>query len=149
MVTFKFKRFNELELMELYGILALRNAVFIVEQNCPYQDIDGKDEGALHMFFEDGDEVIACLRIILNEIPAIGRVVVHEKFRKKGVARELMQRAVGYLIDERKSTSIKLQAQVYLENFYKSLGFERISQEYLEDNIPHVDMLMDLKKSNN
>lgn len=134
------KSFNELTLSELYDILKLRNEVFIVEQNCPYQDIDDKDEQALHLFEYEGKKLVAYLRILQQPNIAIGRVIVHPDKRKQGLARKIMLRAMDYTRAKHNPELIKLQAQVYLQGFYKSLGFIPVSEVYLEDDIPHVDM---------
>lgn len=135
------KEFEELDLNSLYNILKLRNEIFIVEQNCPYPDIDHKDQQSVHIFLEASGEIIAYLRIIPADVPAIGRVVVKQEFRKKGYARKLMLKAIEKIKTDLKKSRIKLQAQFYLLEFYESLGFRQVSEIYLEDNIPHVDML--------
>lgn len=133
--------FEELDLHSLYEILKLRNEIFIVEQNCPYQDIDKKDQWSIHLYGKVAGEIAAYLRIIPAEIPAIGRVAVRQDFRRKGYARILMLKAIEEIQLELKKKEIKLQAQFYLTEFYESLGFRQISEIYLEDEIPHVDML--------
>lgn len=139
------KTFNDLTNEELYKILKARVDVFVVEQACPYPEIDNYDQDAIHYFLSDGEEIMGYVRILpsgsrYNEA-SIGRVLVTKGSRGNGYARDLMEKAIKYIRAEWKETEIKLQAQVYLEAFYTSLGFERISEEYLEDNIPHVDML--------
>lgn len=135
------RHFNELTLAQLYKILQLRNEVFIVEQNCPYLDIDGKDENALHLFYMKDDAITAYVRILKDDIPAIGRVIVAQTHRNKGLGRKIMIEAIEKINQDYGRTAIKLQAQVYLQNFYQSLGFYPVSKEYLEDNIPHIDMM--------
>lgn len=139
--NYKIKAFNDLSLRELYDILKLRNAVFIVEQNCPYQDIDDKDEDAQHMIIYERQELIGYLRILTIPYPAIGRVIVHPSHRKRRLAETMMKEAMEYLTRKLKKGSIKLQAQTYLLGFYEKLGFKPVSEEYLEDGIPHVDMV--------
>ncbi|MGK7389090.1 MAG: GNAT family N-acetyltransferase [Candidatus Cyclobacteriaceae bacterium M2_1C_046] len=138
------KPFNELTLQQLYDILKLRNEVFIVEQNCPYQDIDNKDQQSLHLMHYEGEKLMAYLRIIRYPSDAIGRVIVHQDKRGKGLARKIMLEAMKFFKQESVTNDnpkvIKLQAQTYLLDFYKSLGFVPVSEVYLEDNIPHVDM---------
>lgn len=143
-MAWQMKRWQALEVEALYKILTLRSAVFVVEQNCIYQDCDGKDRNAYHLFLEEEDKVIACLRILdkgvsYDEI-AIGRVVVDQSARGRGLARKMMQQAITFIEKELKEEVIKLQAQAYLVDFYGSLGFRAVSEVYLEDGIPHIDM---------
>lgn len=138
------KKFDELTLDELYAILRLRNEVFVVEQNCIYQDLDDKDKDAWHLMCWHDDKLVAYTRLIPAGIsysePAIGRVVTSPSVRNTGLGRELMQRSIEYCEKLFGKTSITLGAQLYLKNFYESLGFEVSSDEYLEDGIPHLDM---------
>lgn len=144
-MNWKLKKFEELTVEEIYRILKLRNEVFVVEQQCVYQDCDGKDEKAYHLYIEDNGKIIAYLRILNKGVSydeiAIGRVLVHKNYRGKGIAREMMLKAINFIELNLNEIVIKLQAQEYLLGFYKSLGFKEVSNVYLEDNIPHVDML--------
>lgn len=139
------KTFNDLTNEELYKIMKARVDVFVVEQTCPYPEIDNYDQEAIHYFLSDGEEIMGYVRILPSgsrySEASIGRVLVTKASRGNGYARDIMEKAIQYIRDEWKETKIKLQAQVYLEKFYVSLGFERISEEYLEDNIAHVDMI--------
>ena len=141
----KIKKFNELNVEEMYKILALRNEVFIVEQECPYLDCDDKDFNSYHLFAEENGEVVAYLRILEKGVSyeeiSIGRVVVKQSYRGKGISREMMLKAIDFVESNLSEDTIKIQAQAYLLNFYGSLGFKAVSKEYLEDNIPHIDML--------
>ncbi len=143
------KKFSELTNHEIYKILKLRNEIFIVEQSCPYMDCDGKDEESYHLFAEDGEDIIAYLRIIKKGIiyddVAIGRVCVNKKYRKNNLGREMLLRAISFIESELKEKKIKIQAQSYLYDFYKSLGFNEISDTYLEDGISHIDMIYNKK----
>ncbi|SFC49414.1 GNAT family N-acetyltransferase [Clostridium uliginosum] len=144
-MNWNIKKFNQLKGEEIYKILALRNKVFIVEQECSYLDCDDKDLNSYHLFSNENEEVVAYLRILergvsYNEI-SIGRVVVKKNYRGKGISREMMLKAIEFIENNLKEDTIKIQAQVYLLNFYSSLGFKAVSEEYLEDNIPHIDML--------
>ena len=138
------KKFHELTLDELYAILELRSKVFIVEQNCIYNDPDGKDQAAFHLMGLETDELIAYTRIISPGVvypdPAIGRVVTSPSKRKSGLGRELMNQSIEHCQSLFGRTPITLSAQVYLKNFYESLGFFAIGDEYLDDGIPHVEM---------
>ena len=144
-MSFQIKAFQELTMQQLYKILQQRTQVFVVEQNCPYLEVDGKDEKSIHIFQEAAGEIIAYCRIlppgVSYEETSIGRVLVHEAYRGKGIAYEMMQMAITYIEETLHQSVIKIQAQSYLEKFYSSLGFTTISEEYLEDNIPHIDML--------
>ncbi len=144
-MNWELKKFDDLKVEEIYKILKIRNEVFIVEQQCAYQDCDGKDENSYHLFLQDNDKIIAYLRILKKGVSydeiSIGRVLVHKDYRGKGISRELMLKAINYIEVNLNEKEIKIQAQSYLVNFYRSLGFKEVSNEYLEDNIPHMDML--------
>jgi len=144
MANWTIKRFDELTLDELYNILQLRNEVFIVEQNCVYKDLDGKDRSAWHLMAVENDRLVAYTRILppgvaYNE-PAIGRVVTSSLKRRSGLGRELMKRSIEACRIFFGKTSITLSAQVYLQSFYQSFGFMPVGEEYLDDGIPHIEM---------
>lgn len=143
-LEFKIKRFNELTTLEVYEILQLRSEVFVVEQNCVYQDIDGKDEKAIHVSGYLNKQLAAYARLFQAgdyfELASIGRVVVSPKFRNLKLGHELMQEAIRQVQLQFNTTSIEISAQQYLEKFYQSQGFITISEMYLEDDIPHVRM---------
>lgn len=146
------KHFKELNNEELYDILRLRCEIFVVEQNCPYQDCDLKDKEAYHLFIKNHHEIIAYLRILnkgasYDEI-SIGRVVVHKEYRRKGIAQKMIRDAIEFIEEKLGETSVRLSGQLYAERLYESLGFRRVSEVYLEDNIPHVEMLYEKKTSN-
>ncbi|MCM1989465.1 GNAT family N-acetyltransferase [Oceanirhabdus seepicola] len=144
-MNLKMKKFSDLTVEELYGILKLRNEVFVVEQECIYQDCDNKDKNAYHLFVEENSEIIAYLRILEKGISydeiSIGRVVVAKEQRKKGLARKIMMKAIDFIQEELNEYEIRISAQEYLIDFYKSLGFEEVSEVYLEDSLPHKEML--------
>jgi len=144
-LNWELKKFQELKVEEIYKILEIRNEVFIVEQQCAYQDCDGKDENGYHLYLEDNNKIIAYLRILNKGVSydeiSIGRVLVHKNYRGKGISREMMLKAINFIKLNLNEKEIKIQAQSYLVNFYGSLGFKETSNEYLEDNIPHIDML--------
>jgi ElaA protein len=140
------KKFEELTNIELYNLLKERTTVFVVEQNCPYLEVDGKDPFSYHLFKEDNGKIIAYLRIVpagvtYQEI-SIGRVFVKKEYRGQGIAEELLNRGLDFIQNELQEANVKIQAQDYLRKFYSSFGFQAISETYLEDNIPHVDMLL-------
>ncbi|MCA1319361.1 GNAT family N-acetyltransferase [Bacillus tianshenii] len=142
------KRFEELTNIELYNILKERTAVFVVEQNCPYPEVDGKDPHSYHLYKEENGEIIAYLRVLPPGVSykeaSIGRVLVKKEYRGQGIAEELLRRGLDFIHDELKRDTVKIQAQDYLRNFYGSFGFKAITETYLEDNIPHVDMLLQI-----
>ena len=150
-MNWKFKKFDELTTNELYEILKLRAEVFVVEQDCPYQDLDDKDKWAYHLFLEDddGSTVIAVLRILPENIAyediAIGRVIVKKSHRGQGLSKVMMQKAISFIIDDLGKKRIKLSGQAYLREFYEDLGFERVSDIYLEDGIDHYEFLYEAK----
>lgn len=142
----KIKKFEDLSTSDLYEILRLRTEVFVVEQECAYQECDGKDYRSFHLTAEEGEEIIAYLRIVekgisFNEI-SIGRVVVDSKHRGRGIARELLEYAIEFIETELGEKKIRIAAQEYLEVFYESLGFSKVSDTYMEDGIPHIDMVL-------
>ncbi|KIL52105.1 GNAT family N-acetyltransferase [Jeotgalibacillus soli] len=145
-MEWKLKQFEDLTTYELYQILKERNAIFVVEQQCAYQEIDGYDLKSSHLILEDEGMLVAYARLlpagVKYDIPSVGRVIVNPAYRGKGIARDLISNAVDIMVKEWQVTEIKLQAQTYLRSFYRSFGFEETSEEYLDDGIPHVDMLM-------
>ena len=147
-ISWKLKTFQELTNLELYYILQLRAEVFIIEQNCPYQDADGKDLKSLHLMgCNENEKLIAYSRIVpagisFKEI-SIGRVVSSPAYRGKGVGKLLMQEAIATILKLNGNIPIRIGAQLYLKNFYEGFGFIQCSDEYLEDNIPHIEMLLE------
>lgn len=144
-MQWEIKAFDQLSLQELYTILTLRTNVFVVEQACPYPEVDGKDPNCLHLLGTINGELVAYLRILpaglrYDEV-SIGRVVVKPSHRGKGLGRLMMEQAIHCITNVWKESQIKIGAQAYLEKFYQSLGFEPVSEVYLEDDIPHLDML--------
>ncbi|MCF6226738.1 MAG: GNAT family N-acetyltransferase [Xanthomonadales bacterium] len=136
--------FAELNADTLYQMLALRCEVFVVEQNCPYQDMDGLDQAAWHLCGVQGTELVAYLRLLAPGVkyaePAIGRVIVGLGQRSSGLGRELMEQGMQATERYYPGQGIRLSAQFHLQNFYTSLGFKPEGDEYLEDNIPHIEM---------
>ncbi len=144
----KLKEFKELTTEELYEILKLRAEVFVVEQNCPYQDLDDKDQSSYHLFLEDNGQIIAVLRILPENIAykemAIGRLIVKKSYRGKGISRKMMLRAMEFITEDLGKEKIRLSGQAYLSDFYQSLGFEKVSEMYLEDGIEHFEFLYEI-----
>ncbi len=139
------KKFEELTPYELYAILQLRNEVFVVEQDCVYQDADNKDLLSYHLMGLKENKVVAYTRIIPPGIsytePSIGRVVTSPKERKTGLGKELMEVSLFKIKDLFGNLPVKIGAQLYLKKFYNSLGFITTGDTYLEDNIPHIEMI--------
>ena len=142
------KSFEELNKTELYQIVQLRIAVFIVEQDCPYPDLDDMDQESLHVWIRDGNEIVSYLRITPPGLrfvePSLGRIVTKQNYRSKGFAENLIKQAINHIYAE-KPEAIRISAQSYLEKYYEKFGFFKASDEYLEDNIPHIEMLLDAK----
>jgi len=140
----KIKRFNELSLQELYSLLKLRSHVFVVEQNCVYQDIDGKDEKALHLLGEFDGQIVAYARLFKAgdyfDNASIGRVVIHPDYRDKKWGHQMMQAAIAGIENNFDTNKITISAQLYLQKFYESHDFTQTSEMYLEDDIPHIEM---------
>jgi ElaA protein len=144
-MNWKIKKYNDLGVDELYEILKLRSEVFVVEQQCIYEDCDGKDKNSYHLFGEHNGEILVYLRILekgisYNEI-SIGRVLARENYRGNGFAKQMMLRAIEFIENNLNEKVIRISAQEYLLKFYSSLGFVRVSEGYLEDDIPHIEML--------
>lgn len=136
------KSFNELSREELFFILKARVDVFVVEQECAYPEIDDLDLEATHIFQMDEMGIHAYCRVIPTEIMTkIGRVLVTEEFRSSGLGRDLVTVALDYCQKEFPDRPVYAQAQAYLEDFYRSFGFKPTSDVYLEDDIPHIDMM--------
>jgi ElaA protein len=136
---------DEFSARDLYSLLKLRVDVFVVEQECAYPELDGKDVDALHLRLLAGDELLASVRLILpvktSDSVKIGRVVVSPSQRGKGLGVDLMNEAIAECERLFPTYRIALSAQSHLHAFYGSFGFESVSEEYLEDGIPHIDMV--------
>lgn len=149
-MKFEFKHFSELTNEELYGIMQLRAEVFVVEQNCVYNDLDGHDKEATHQFLRKDGVVLACSRLLKPGSRfsdySIGRVVVKESERGTGLGIQMMEEAKDFMLKEWNAEKIKISAQKYLQKFYEELGFVVITEEYMEDGIPHFGMLLEYKK---
>lgn len=144
-MEFTIKPFEELTPAELYEIIKERVDIFVVEQNCIYHECDGKDYKAWHLLAREGPRLIGYLRILPPGVSyaeaSIGRVLVTKDFRRKGVGRSLMNLAIEYISMKLREKRIRISAQARLEEFYTGLGFQRVSDVYLEDGIPHIEML--------
>ncbi|MFC3418761.1 GNAT family N-acetyltransferase [Salinicoccus hispanicus] len=132
--------FEELDTRTLEEIYRLRVAVFVVEQECAYQEIDGKDANCTHIYKTDETGIIAYLRIVHETPVSIGRVIVRQDRRKGGLGQELMRQAMDFVHTNHQGELIYLHGQAHLEKFYQSFGFRTTSDVHLEDGIPHIDM---------
>ena len=144
MISFSTKSFEELSNKELYQLLQLRNEVFIVEQTCPYPDLDNKDYKSLHVLGKEDDNIVAYARILPQGVSydesSIGRVVTSAAVRKTGYGKLLMQYAIPETLKQFNTNEIVISAQYYLEKFYSDLGFKSEGEVYMEDDIPHIQM---------
>jgi ElaA protein len=149
--TWEHKAFNDLTLEELYGLLRLRSEAFHVEQDCAYLDLDNKDQNSYHLLGKSKKgELVAYARIIppgvsFNEV-SIGRVVTSHRTRGTGLGKMLMQKAIEAVYDKFGPVPVRIGAQCYLTRFYGFFGFLPDGEEYLEDNIPHIEMVLPPKK---
>ncbi len=141
----KIKTFQQLTKLELYRLLQLRSEVFVVEQDCVYQDIDGKDKKALHILGYKNQKIVAYTRIFKPgdyfEDASIGRVVVKHTERKNAYGYDIMKASITAIKENYNTTTIKISAQTYLKRFYNTLAFFEIGDAYLEDGIPHIQMV--------
>jgi len=151
--TFICKSFNSLALNELYEILALRQKVFVVEQNCPYQDCDNNDQHAFHLLGHDEDSnIIGYSRILPQGVSypnycSIGRIATHPAYRNQNLGNQIMQESIKHCQNLFGGASaIKISAQAHLMKFYSKHGFVSTGHFYLEDGIPHCGMILDLSK---
>lgn len=140
------KYFDDLSVQELYELLQLREAVFQLEQNCLYKDIDNKDKKCFHLLMYKNEILVAYCRLVPKgisyaEYVSIGRVVSNMQYRKEGFGKVLMTKAIEELTALFPNDDIKISAQQYLEKFYTSFGFETTGASYLEDDIPHIAMI--------
>lgn len=139
----KVKKYEELTLDELYAILRLRISVFVVEQNCPYQELDGKDRQAVHVFLEDEEGIEAYLRVLdrgaVFEEVSLGRVIAVK--RRCGLGTRILAEGIRIAGERFHAGKIRIEAQTYAKGLYEKQGFRQVSDEFLEDGIPHVQML--------
>lgn len=152
-MNLEIKSFSELTGKEIYEILRIRSEIFVVEQKCIYNDTDGKDLESLHLMTKENGIIKAYLRILKPGVSytdaSIGRVLVINSARGKGLARKIVQAGIDYIINNWKETKITIGGQDYLRTFYESLGFKPVTKVYLDDGIPHLDMTYIKKIINN
>jgi len=144
-LQFKISAFKQLSAEELYSILQLRSEVFVVEQNCVYQDIDGKDKKAIHVIGEYDGKIAAYTRIFKAgdyfDNASIGRVVVDANYRDRKWGHDLIRESISAIQGHFGESPITISAQLYLQKFYENHGFVVVGETYLEDGIPHIEML--------
>jgi len=145
-LDWQIKPFSEISAIEFHDIIALRLKAFVVEQHCSYLDLDGKDKKSYHLICRDGlGKVVATARILPPGLAypevAIGRVVIDEQIRGLGKGHELMDKCMSYASEEFGQVPIRISAQKHLEGYYEKHGFKSTGKEYLEDDIPHLEML--------
>ena len=146
MIKWVFKKFDELTPHELYSILQLRNEVFVVEQNCVYQDADNKNQASYHFTGWKNDKLIAYARLLpkgaaYKDYVSIGRVVTAPSERRNSIGKELIKKSIEQLNNLFESVPVKIGAQIYLKKFYFEFGFQQTSDIYLEDGIEHIEMI--------
>ena len=144
-LNFKIKDFNQLSTQDLYAVLQLRSEVFVVEQDCVYLDLDGKDQLAYHVLGYKDLKLIAYARVFKPgdyfSKSSIGRIIVKKTYRRFKYGDHLVKNSIGFIEKKFKEKEILISAQAYLINFYNKLGFEQKGEQYLEDDIPHIKML--------
>lgn len=148
-MEWRIKNFDGLTKRELYDILRMRSEVFVMEQSSPYNDVDGADLCALHLFAYDGETLAASMRVLQAGItygtPSLGRVAVAPSYRGRGLARAMMERGISLARAEFRDCALTIGAQVYLTEFYRSFGFIEISEPYDDAGVQHVDMRLELR----
>lgn len=139
------KHYQELTKDEFHDLIQLRIGVFVIEQNCPYQEVDGLDKDAYHLIVTDKDKMVGTLRMLKPGVVypelAIGRVMSHEDYRDRKMGHLMMEKAMVFIKEELKLSTVRLSAQSHLTSFYEKYGFNSTGKEYLEDGIPHTEML--------
>lgn len=151
-LDWQIKHFSEISIAEFHDLIALRIKIFVVEQNCPYQELDGKDKKAYHLIGRDGfGNIVATARILPKGISyqevSIGRVAIDVSARNNGNGHVLMEKCMQYIQEEFGATNVRISAQNHLEKYYQKHGFVSTGKTYLEDDIPHLEMLFELKNN--
>lgn len=143
-LKWRWHAWNELSPGTLHAFLKLRSDIFVVEQNCVFSDMDGRDPHCAHLCGFEGETLVAYLRLVpsglKSETPALGRLVVMKSYRGRGLSRQAIELGLARCAEQFPHLPVRAQAQAHLAPFYQSLGFTAASAEYLEDGIPHIDM---------
>lgn len=146
-ITWSIKAFDELEIKELYALLQLRAKVFAIEQNCVYQDLDDKDQDAVHVIGYEGNKMVAYSRLLPQGVSyeevSIGRVVTDTAYRRYGIGKDLMKVSIDACYNYFGEVPIRISAQLYLKAFYEGFSFVAVTEPYIEDHILHIEMLKD------
>ncbi|TKC12595.1 GNAT family N-acetyltransferase [Pedobacter polaris] len=146
-LTWVYKAFGELTTNELYSILQLRSEVFVVEQNCVYLDVDGKDKKSTHLMAWHNEDLVAYTRLVPQGISfkeaSIGRVITSPFYRGLGIGITLLEKSITHTLETYTTNKIRIGAQLYLKKFYESFGFTAEGEEFLEDGIAHVEMVLE------
>lgn len=146
-LTWIYKSFEELNTRELYAILQLRSEVFVVEQNCVYQDMDGKDQQSAHLMAWHNDKLVAYTRLVPPGVSfseaSIGRVITSPFYRGLGIGITLLEKSIEQILATYQTNTIRIGAQLYLKKFYEGFGFVAEGEEFLEDGIPHIEMVLE------
>ncbi len=149
MIIWNCKHYKDLSLDDFHDMIQLREKVFVVEQDCPYLDVDGKDKVSYHIYGKEDGKVVATSRILPQGVSydevSIGRVVVDPITRGKSYGREMMKETMKYIETTFGKVDVRISAQTYLKEFYGSFGFKQVGEPYLEDNIPHIQMIFNSK----
>ncbi len=149
-MSWKIQTYNELTTEELYKIIQLRVNVFIVEQQTCYEDLDNHDQNSIHLSYVKNGKIFAYARLLPPgekfDMASIGRVITNQEVRGTGLGKEMVQLAINTIEKEWPGSEIFIQAQGYLEDFYGSFGFKQVSERYIYDSLPHLDMLYKAKK---
>ena len=146
-LNFQCKHFNELSVVEFHDIVAVRLKTFVVEQNCIYQDLDGKDKKSTHLMAWHNDNLVAYTRLVppgvsFEEV-SIGRVITSPFYRGLGIGITLLEKSIEQILATYQTNKIRIGAQLYLKKFYEGFGFVAEGDEFLEDGIPHIEMVLE------
>lgn len=146
MSHYKIKEFSDLSLNELYEILKLRQDIFVIEQQDPYNDLDNIDQKSIHLFYQENDNIVSYARIIppsnSNSNAVIGRIVVDINYRNKGLGKKIIKESIDFCHNSYPNSQIKISAQQNLAKFYETLGFKQCSEPYYDSKIIHIDMIL-------
>ena len=145
-IQFRWSRLEDLSGTEVHAVIAARESVFVVEQNCPYQEADSHDINAWHLIAYKNSQIAGYLRVVdpghKYPEPSIGRVLTTKEFRGTGLGKHLTEVGIARTQEQFPGLGLRISAQLYLKKFYEEFGFRSVSEEYMEDNIPHIEMIL-------